>query len=156
MVNALLLVLLLPGPLEDFELRTGAEALAAEPAGVAVEPPRVSSRALGRLPDVLGAVAAGMQAKRMRLPGTPRLVVLFDGLQYPLARALVARHQGCELVYVPASERAVAVPGGERHALASERAVAVLDRDGDWRAELLERAAAAGVEVSRRPSAGAG
>ena len=40
-----------------------------------------------------------MQAKRMRLPGTPRAVAIFHPFQYPLARALMARHPGCELWY---------------------------------------------------------
>jgi hypothetical protein len=40
---------------------------------------------------------AHRQARRMRLPGTPRAVAAFDVLQVPLAVALTQRHPGAEL-----------------------------------------------------------
>jgi hypothetical protein len=91
-------VLLLPAPLEVFPLRDRAEDLLTAPGVVAVDPARASG-ALGRLPEsVLAGLAAG-QARRMRLPGVPRVVVLFDPLQYPLARSLVAENPDAELWY---------------------------------------------------------
>jgi hypothetical protein len=66
---------------------------------LAVDPAHVSYRALARLPDsVLAGLAAG-QAKRLRFPGTPRAILLFHPLQYPLARALISAHPVAELWY---------------------------------------------------------
>ena len=92
-----LLLLLLPVGLEDFSLRERAEALLAAPSVVAVEPARVSYRALGVLPPLLAYGIARRQAKRMRLPGTPAAVAVFDPDQVPLAVALTERHVGAEL-----------------------------------------------------------
>jgi hypothetical protein len=92
-----LLLLLLPTQLESFALRERAEELLAAPGAVAVEPARVSYRALGRLPAVLALGVARRQAKRMRLPGTPAAVAVFDPHQVPLAIALTQRHVGAEL-----------------------------------------------------------
>lgn len=92
-----LLVLLLPTRLEDFHLREPAEKLLGAPGAVAVEPARVSYRALGRLPPLLAYGVARRQAKRMRLPGTPAAVAIFDPHQVPLGVALTERHVGAEL-----------------------------------------------------------
>ena len=92
-----LLVLLLPCKLEDFDLRERAEELLAAPGALAVEPPRVSYGALGSLPPVLAYHVARRQAKRMRLPGTPGAIALFDVHQVPLAVALSQRHAGAEV-----------------------------------------------------------
>ena len=92
-----LLVLLLPARLEQFELRERAQALLAAPGVLAVEPARVSYRTLALLPPGVAYFIAHRQARRMRLPGTPRAVAAFDVLQVPLAVALTQRHPGAEL-----------------------------------------------------------
>jgi hypothetical protein len=109
-----LAVLLLPAKLEEFERRAQAQPLLEIPRVVAVEP----GRWRGRGP--FGAeVRAVRQARRLRFPGRPRLLVLYDAAQYPLARALGARYEA-ELWYAPGDERS------EFHELAAERAVATL------------------------------
>jgi hypothetical protein len=92
-----LLLLLLPCMLEAFHLRERAQELLAAPGAVAVEPARVSYRALGALPPVLALGIARRQAKRMRLPGSPAAIAVFDPGQVPLAVALAERHAGAEL-----------------------------------------------------------
>jgi hypothetical protein len=92
-----LLVLLLPRPLEQFELRERARELLAAPGAVAVEPARVSYRTLRSLGLGVAFSIAHRQAKRMRLPGRPRAIALFDELQFPLALAIAQRHPGGEL-----------------------------------------------------------
>jgi hypothetical protein len=92
-----LLLLLLPRPLEQFELRERAQELLAAPGAIAVEPARVSYGALGALGPALAYAVGHRQAKRMRLPGKPRAVAVFDDLQVPLAVALEQRHAGAEL-----------------------------------------------------------
>jgi len=92
-------VLLLPEPLETFWLRERAEDLLGAPGVVAVDPARVSYGTLGRLPEaVLAGLAAG-QARRMRMPGVPRAIVVFHPLQYPLARSLISEYPDAELWY---------------------------------------------------------
>jgi hypothetical protein len=60
-------------------------------------------------------VAAVRQAKRLRLPGIPRLLVLYHPLQYPLARALCARYEQSELWYVrPDADSLRDEPGSAR------------------------------------------
>ena len=92
-----LLLLLLPAALERFELRERARELLPAPGVLAVEPARVSYGALGMLPPGVAYFIAHRQARRMRLPGTPRAVAVFDVLQVPLAIALTQRHPGAEL-----------------------------------------------------------
>jgi hypothetical protein len=92
-------VLLLPEVLERFALRDRAEDLLAAPGIVAVDPARVSYRALARLPDPVVAGLAAGQARRMNLPGVPRVVVIFHPLQYPVARALISQHPDAKLWY---------------------------------------------------------
>ncbi len=92
-----LLLLLLPTKLEEFHRRERAEQLLAAPGAVAVEPARVSYRALGGLPPLIAYGIARRQAKRMRLPGTPAAVAIFDPQQEPLAVALTQRYAGAEL-----------------------------------------------------------
>jgi hypothetical protein len=83
---------------------------------VAVEPARVSLRRGG---DALAA----RQAQRLgkKLPGTPRVVVILDTAQYPLARALLGRNADCELWYSPTGNE------GELHDLALSRAALTFD-----------------------------
>ncbi|MGZ6673448.1 MAG: glycosyltransferase, partial [Solirubrobacteraceae bacterium] len=98
-------VLLLPAPLERFILRDQADDLLRADGVIAVDPPRVSYGALGRLPGPLSDALAARQGRRLlralrRGPGEPRVVVMFHAVQYPVARALVAlAGDGCELWY---------------------------------------------------------
>ncbi len=80
-------VLLLPHKLEDFDLADHARDLLDIPRVVAVEPSRFRRRAL------LGDdVVALRQAQRLRFPGRPKAIVLYDPQQYHLARALSTKH----------------------------------------------------------------
>src|SRR3954454_2600733 len=90
-------VLLLPRTLESFILRDQAEDLLAAPSAVAVEPARISYGAQLRLPASVGDGLAAAQARRLKLPGIPRVVVIFHPLAYPLARGLIASHPEAEL-----------------------------------------------------------
>jgi hypothetical protein len=83
-----LALLLLPCPLEDFALRAHAEDLLSGPGVVGVDPPRLGGSA-GTPPSLADGLAAGA-ARRMKLPGFPRVVVIFHPLQYPLARGLIS------------------------------------------------------------------
>lgn len=88
-------ILLLPGPLEEFDREEHARNLLAIPRVVALEASR------RRTPSWLRNALPLRQARRLRLPGLVRLVVLYHPAQYPLARALCARHDGAELWYLP-------------------------------------------------------
>src|SRR4051794_39759261 len=92
-------VLLLPRRLEEFILREQAEDLLTAPGVVAVEPARISYGAYLRVPASVADGLAATQARRLKLPGVPRAIVIFHPLQYPLARALVAAHPDAELWY---------------------------------------------------------
>jgi hypothetical protein len=92
-----LAVLLLPHPLEELGYRDRLDDLLTGPGVVAVDPARVSYRALSRLPEALHAGIAAGQSRRLNLPGTPRAVVLFGGMQYPLARSLISDHPEARL-----------------------------------------------------------
>jgi hypothetical protein len=94
-----LCVLLLPRELEAFILRDQAEDLLTAPGVVAVEPARVPYGAYLRLPASVADGLAATQARRLRLPGVPRAIVIFHPLQYPLARGLIAQHRDAELWY---------------------------------------------------------
>jgi hypothetical protein len=125
-------VLLLPRSLERFILRDQAHDLLRAPGVVAVEPARVPYGAFGRLPGWLADGLAVRQARRLlrRLPGDPRVIVIFHPFQYPLARALLSARPDCELWYSiwdrydhaydasPSLRRRIE----ELHGLASERA----------------------------------
>jgi hypothetical protein len=88
-------VLLLPGRLEGFEREAHARRLLSIPRVVALE---ASSR---RPPALLRNAAPLRQARRLRLPGRLRLIVLYHPAQYPLARALSGHHDEAELWYLP-------------------------------------------------------
>jgi hypothetical protein len=147
-----LCVLLLPAPLEAFELRERAEDLLTAPGVAAVDPPRLSYTAAARLGESFADGLAVVQARRMRLPGHPRALVVFDPLQYPLARALVGLHPDAELWYGPAG-----APSGDRerelHDRAAERATLRFDRSGGpahtQNLPLWERMEALGIESGR-------
>jgi hypothetical protein len=147
-----LCVLLLPAPLEAFELRERAEDLLTAPGVAAVDPPRLSYAAAARLGEPVADGIAMVQARRMRLPGHPRALVVFDPLQYPLARALIGLHPDAELWYGPAGE-----PAGDRerelHERAAERAALRFERaSGPVHTQnlpLWERMEALGIESGR-------
>lgn len=109
-------VLLLPVRLEEFEFAEQARDLLSIPRVVALEPRR---RIGTRWADQLAA----RQARRLRFPGDPRVLVLYHPAQYPLARALGARY-AAELWYLPTGEsRGQDDALSEMDALARERAV---------------------------------
>lgn len=101
-----LAVLLLPDRLEEFALAEHARDLLRAPRIVALEPPRVSWTRLARLPDAFAARTALRQAKRLKLPGSVRVVILYSPLQTMMALGLLARHRGAELWYLPTGEPA--------------------------------------------------
>jgi hypothetical protein len=122
--------------LEHVRFARRAEDLRREPNVLVVEPPR--------------RVAAGMLLDRVarrltkRLPGTPRVLVLIGPYQYPLARAVLARHPEAELWYAPGE--------GDYDDLARDRAAFVFDPVDDpavgafvVNAELWDRLEALGV-----------
>jgi hypothetical protein len=86
-----LLLLLLPARLEKMEPRERLEELLAAPGAVAVEPPRVP------LSLAVARVVARRQVKRMKLPGVPHAIAVFETLQLPLAAALIERNPDAEL-----------------------------------------------------------
>jgi hypothetical protein len=147
-----LCVLLLPAPLETFELRERAEDLLTAPGVAAVDPPRLSYGSAARLGEGFADGLAAVQARRMRLPGHPRALVVFHPLQYPLARALAGIHPDAELWYGPLGE-----PRSERerdlHELAGERASMRFEalREPAYEANLplWERMEALGIESGR-------
>lgn len=97
-----LLILLLPETLERFALRAPVERLLAAPGALAIDPPRMP------LSPAMATIVARRQAKRMRLPGYPRALAVFDPKQLPLAGALVKRHTDAD-VWALAGE----VPGAD-------------------------------------------
>lgn len=129
---------MLPCRLEDFELAGHARDLLDIPRVVAIEPPRVRMRGL------FGEGVTIRYARKLKLPGTPRVVLLYHPFQYPLARSLVARFDGAELWYArpaldPPGERKdpVSEQLHEQDALAVERARMLLrvTNEGDPRTE---------------------
>jgi hypothetical protein len=117
-------VLLLPTALERFELQDHARGLLQIARVLALEPSRF------RTPRFLRDAAPLRQARRLKLPGRPRLVVLYHPAQYRLARALRGRYDEAELWYFrPARDALQAGAPSESDelleldALAYERAV---------------------------------
>ncbi len=123
-----LAVLLLPGKLEGIALEAHARDLLSIPRVIALEPSRI------RPPRFLRDAISLRQARRLRFPGQPRLLLLYHPAQYPLARALCARYEDLELWYIsPAAGRSAADQADAREAaldvLARERARQVLPVD---------------------------
>src|SRR3954463_8303500 len=123
-------VLLLPRTLERFILREQAADLLRAEGVVAVEPARVPYGAFGRLPLGVGDALGASQARRLKLRGDVRAIVMFHPLQWPLARALLARYPDAELWYGRWDRYEHAYDAGPRmrerldvlHAEAAERA----------------------------------
>ena len=86
-----LLILLLPQTLERYPLREPVEQLLAAPGTLAIDPPRIP------LNLAIASVVARRQAKRMKLPGHPRALGVFEEQQLPLAAALVERHPDADV-----------------------------------------------------------
>src|SRR3954471_5402672 len=126
-------VLLLPRALEQFDLREQAQDLLTAPGVVAVEPARMSYGTYLRLPASVTDGLAATQARRLRLPGVPRVIVIFHPLQYPLARGLIAQHPDAELWYWRAETSLPEARGRRRERLeeleiaASHRAALTID-----------------------------
>jgi hypothetical protein len=99
-----LAVLLLPQRLEEFALAEHARDLLRAPRVIALEPPRVSWARLARLPESLALSTGIRQAKRLKLPGQTRVVILYDPLQTMLALGLLVRYPDAELWYVRAGQ----------------------------------------------------
>ena len=139
-----LCVLLLPAKLEWAPVRERAEDLLSATGAVAVEPAAVGYGALGRLPRVLRELISAGQARRLALPGHPRVVVVFDAAQYPLARALLAEHPEAELWYGGTA-------GGDLHEAAAARAALRFGGEEAREANrpLWERMEALGIESGR-------
>ncbi|MBV9684056.1 MAG: hypothetical protein JO046_19845 [Solirubrobacterales bacterium] len=145
-----LAILLLPCRLEDFELAPHARDLLEIPRVLALEPSR------RRTPMALREAASARQARRLRFRGEPRAFVLYHPRQYPLARALLAAHEGTELWYFqpdPASLDDQDLIGLDELARTRAARVLVATPGGDPRAEnqpLRSRLLELGV-ISHRP-----
>ena len=83
------------------------------------------------------------QARRLRFPGRPRLLVLYHPAQYPLARALGTCHEDLEMWYIPPGRTALEAAG---HAHARE--LLVLDQLARDRARQVLTASEGGVDAA--------
>jgi hypothetical protein len=92
-------VLLLPDSLETHRMRDQVADLLRASGVIAIEPSRVSYGRIARMPETMAVGVAARQVRRMKLPGTPVVIVIFHPLQYPLARALLAKYPESELWY---------------------------------------------------------
>jgi hypothetical protein len=147
-----LCLLLLPARLEDCAVRDRAAELLTAPGVAAVDPPRISYAGLARFSEAVADGVGAVQARRMRLPGYPRALVVFDPYQYPFARAIRSVHPDAELWYGPTAE-----PAGERETELNARAFERADlRFRHWDAPAHEqnlplwaRMEALGIESGR-------
>ena len=130
-----LAVLLLPGRLEGLALEAHARDLLSIPRVVALEPSRV------RPPRFLRDALSLRQARRLRFPGRPRLLLLYHPAQYPLARALCACYENLELWYMPPGRTAL-----ETADQAQARELLVFDELARERATQVLTAAEGGVD----------
>ena len=138
-------VLLLPRQLERFILRDQAEDLLRAPGVVALEPGRVPYAVLGRFPWFLADFLAVGNIRRLKLPGTPVAAIMFHPLQLPVARALQARHSGCEIWYARWDRYEDAYDARPR----LRRRLAELHEDAAQRAALTFAASGRLVELER-------
>ena len=147
-----LCLLLLPAPLERCAVRERAEDLLTAPGVAAVDPPRISWAGVARVSEGVADGIAAVQARRIRLPGHPRALVVFHPHQYPLARAIRAYHPDAELWYGPTAD-----PVDEREQELNARAFERADlRFRHWEAPAYEqnlplwaRMEALGIESGR-------
>lgn len=140
-----LALLVLPGPLEGYELEGHARALLEIPRVLAIEP---------RRPDVsplISEAASVGQAKRLRLPGRPRLVTLYGPRQYPLARAICQRHSDAELWYLDTGAPGENGRIADFDALARRDAARVIRPDDPADGELLNARLVELEVISQRP-----
>lgn len=103
-----LALLLLPSRLEEFVLAAHARELLKIQRVIALEPSRVPT------PRLLRESVALRQARRLRLPGNPLLLVLYHPQQYPLARAMLAHYDQAELWYIPPHPEVLGPPGSDQ------------------------------------------
>jgi hypothetical protein len=96
-VTRRLCLLLLPAKVEQLPYRERLEDLLRAPGTAAIEPARIGS--MRRVPDLFRDGIAATQARRLKFDGLPRAIVAFSPLQYPLARALLARNPEAEIWY---------------------------------------------------------
>jgi glycosyltransferase involved in cell wall biosynthesis len=143
-----LAVLLLPRRLEDFILRDMARDLLRAPRVVAIEPARMPYGAFGRMPEPFAATLARTQAQRVarKLPGRPRVVVMFHPLQLYLASSLLERSRDAELWYSRWDRYEAAHDASPR----LRRRLADLHRRAVERAELTLAVSDALVEIEER------
>jgi len=127
-------VLLLPSAVEELEPGVDVRDLLSIPRVIALEPSRFAT------PRLLRDAVPVRQAKRLRLPGEPRLIVLYHPGQYLLARALCGRYPEAELWYARPDPAALSreaerarVDLSELDRLARERVSPsrIIDRDGE-------------------------
>ncbi len=104
-------VLLLPGTLEGFALEAHARELLSIPRVIALEPSRV------RTPRFMVDAVSARQARKLRLPGRPALLVLYHPAQYPLARALRAQYEPADLWYVRSDPQASGIDAADNQLL---------------------------------------
>jgi hypothetical protein len=137
-----LCLLMLPCELESFALRAHAEDLLAGAGVVGVEPPRLGRS--GRMPATLADGLATGAGRRMKLPGFPRVLVIFHPLQYVYARGLIMAYPEAELWYW--RHEPLVFPGSRRrrgrmedlHLAASFRAGLIVVASEDLRAVAQE------------------
>lgn len=138
-----LALLLLPVALEQFGHAEHARDLLRAPRVLALEPPRMSWRRIAKLPASVALGVGVRQAKRLRLPGQVRAVVLYDALQLPLAQGLLLRYEGAQLwraetVAEATLQASFAFEPADAAGLGDAEAADAFDRNGPlW--ERLER-----------------
>ncbi len=125
-------LLLLPRRLETFILGDLARDLLRAPRVAALEPGRVPYGVYGRMPPRAARSVARGSARRLRLAGDLRVVVMFHPLQWPLAAGLLERHPRAALWYSlwDRYDHALDAPPRRRDRLAAFHAAAA-DR-ADW------------------------
>src|SRR5436190_13086243 len=89
-------LMLVPRTIDGFIQYDQGQDLLRSPSVVGIEAPRVPYGVLGRLPDTIADALAAGQARRLKLPGEPRVAMVFHPFQLPLARGILARWPECE------------------------------------------------------------
>ena len=148
--RAPLAVLLLPQRLERFALREPAADLLRAPGVAAVEPGLLPATIFARVPERTARRLAARQARRLLrgLPGRPAAVVLFDAVQWPLARELTGRVHGCELWLAGGAAGDAPEAFGDEAAQASALVFDAEEPAGAVTALLRERLHALGVDAA--------